>query len=960
MSLIKEIDFGTPIRVAETTVTLTIDGESVTVPAGTSVMAAAMSLGTKIPKLCATDSLEPFGSCRLCLVEIEGRRGTPASCTTPAENGMVVRTQSENLASLRKGVMELYISDHPLDCLTCSANGDCELQDMAGAVGLREVRYGYEGENHVKPVTMEGYANESWLPKDSSNPYFTYDPSKCIVCNRCVRACAEVQGTFALTITGRGFDSRVAAGPTDFLGSECVSCGACVQACPTATLIENKVIELGQPEHSKVTTCAYCGVGCSFKAEMQGDRVVRMVPYKDGKANEGHSCVKGRFAWGYATHKDRMTKPMIREAITDPWREVSWDEAIAYAASEFKRIQAKYGRESVGAITSSRCTNEEVYLVQKLVRAGFRNNNVDTCARVCHSPTGYGLKTTLGTSAGTQDFKSVEKADVILVIGANPTDGHPVFASRMKKRIRQGAKLIVADPRRIDMVKSPHIEAQYHLQLRPGTNVALVNALAHVVVTEGLIDETYVRERCDLADFEVWARFVAEERNSPEASEQYTGVPAADLRAAARLYATGGNGAIFYGLGVTEHSQGSTTVMAMANLAMATGNIGREGVGINPLRGQNNVQGSCDMGSFPHEFTGYRHVSDDATRDIFEKLWGVQLDSEQGLRIPNMLDDAVGGSFKGLYVQGEDIAQSDPNTQHVTAGLAAMECVIIQDLFLNETAKYAHVFLPGSSFLEKDGTFTNAERRINRVRQVMTPLSGKAEFQVTIDLARALGLEMNYAHPSEIMDEIALVTPTFAGVSYAKLEEFGSVQWPCNDKAPLGTPLMHVDRFVRGKGKFMITEYVPTQERTGPRFPLILTTGRILSQYNVGAQTRRTENQAWHDEDVLEIHPFDAESRGIKDGDLVALASRSGDISLRAEISERMQPGVVYTTFHHASTGANVITTDYSDWATNCPEYKVTAVEVRRTNYYSEWQERNREQDVSLRLIAGRLPDAAE
>ncbi|MCV9936359.1 formate dehydrogenase subunit alpha [Boseaceae bacterium BT-24-1] len=960
MSLIKEIDFGTPIRVAEKTVTLTIDGESVTVPAGTSVMAAAMSLGTKIPKLCATDSLEPFGSCRLCLVEIEGRRGTPASCTTPAEDGMIVRTQSENLSGLRKGVMELYISDHPLDCLTCSANGDCELQDMAGSVGLREVRYGYDGENHVKPASTDGYANENWLPQDTSNPYFTYDPSKCIVCNRCVRACAEVQGTFALTITGRGFESRVAAGPTDFLGSECVSCGACVQACPTATLMENKVIELGQPEHSKVTTCAYCGVGCSFKAEMQGDRVVRMVPYKDGKANEGHSCVKGRFAWGYATHQDRMTKPMIRAKITDPWREVSWDEAIGYAANEFKRIQATYGRESVGAITSSRCTNEEVFLVQKLVRAAFRNNNVDTCARVCHSPTGYGLKTTLGTSAGTQDFKSVEKADVILVIGANPTDGHPVFASRMKKRIRQGARVIVADPRRIDMVKSPHIKADYHLPLKPGTNVALINAIAHVIVTEGLIDEDYVRERCDLADFEVWARFVAEERNSPEASEAFTGVPAADVRGAARLYAAGDNGAIFYGLGVTEHSQGSTMVMGMANIAMATGNIGREGVGVNPLRGQNNVQGSCDMGSFPHEFTGYRHVSDDATRQIFETIWGVPLDSEQGLRIPNMLDEAVGGHFKGLYVQGEDIAQSDPNTKHVTAGLAAMECVVIQDLFLNETAKYAHVFLPGSSFLEKDGTFTNAERRINRVRQVMAPMSGKAEFQVTLDLARALGYEMSYTHPSEIMDEIARLTPTFAGVSYKKLDELGSVQWPCNEKAPTGTPLMHVDRFVLGKGKFMITEFVATEERTGPRFPLILTTGRILSQYNVGAQTRRTENSRWHEEDVLEIHPFDAESRGIKDGDLVALASRSGDISLRAEVSERMQPGVVYTTFHHAETGANVITTDYSDWATNCPEYKVTAVEVRRTNYYSEWQERNREEDISLRLIAGRLPDAAE
>ena len=948
MSLIKEIDFGTPIRVSEKQVSLTIDGVSVSVPAGTSVMAAAMSLGTKIPKLCATDSLEPFGSCRLCLVEIDGRRGTPASCTTPAEDGMVVRTQTDKIAKLRKGVMELYISDHPLDCLTCSANGDCELQDMAGAVGLREVRYGYEGHNHLHDA------------KDTSNPYFTYDASKCIVCNRCVRACEEVQGTFALTITGRGFESRVAAGPTDFIGSECVSCGACVQACPTATLMEKSIIDHGQPDHSKVTTCAYCGVGCSFKAEMQGDRVVNMVPYKDGKANEGHSCVKGRFAWGYATHKDRITSPMIRDKITDPWREVSWGDAIGHAASEFKRIQGKYGRESLGAITSSRCTNEEVFLIQKLVRTAFRNNNVDTCARVCHSPTGYGLKTTFGTSAGTQDFKSVAKSDVILVIGANPTDGHPVFASRMKKRLREGAKLIVADPRRIDLVKSPHIKAQHHLQLLPGTNVALINAIAHVVVTEGLVKEDYVRERCDLADFEVWARFIAEERNSPEASAEFTGVPAVEVRAAARLFATGGNGAIYYGLGVTEHSQGSTMVMGMANLAMATGNIGREGVGVNPLRGQNNVQGACDMGSFPHELSGYRHVSDDATRQLFEMMWGTPLDDEPGLRIPNMLDEAIGGNFKGLYIQGEDIAQSDPNTQHVTAGLAAMECVVIQDLFLNETAKYAHVFLPGASFLEKDGTFTNAERRINRVRQVIAPLAGKSEWQVTCDFAQAMGYDMAYTHPGDIMDEIARVTPTFTGVSYAKLDKYGSLQWPCNEKAPTGTVLMHVDRFVRGLGKFMITEFVPTEERTGARFPLILTTGRILSQYNVGAQTRRTANVAWHNEDVLEIHPFDAENRGINSGDLVSLASRSGDIALRAEVSERMQPGVVYTTFHHAETGANVITTDYSDWATNCPEYKVTAVEVRRTNYYSKWQEQNREDDVRLRRIEGHKLDAAE
>ncbi len=948
MALVKELDFGTPIRVSDNSVTLTIDGVLVSVPEGTSVMAAAMHMGTQIPKLCATDMLEPFGSCRMCLVEIEGRRGTPASCTTPAENGMVVHTQNERLAKLRKGVMELYISDHPLDCLTCAANGDCELQDMAGVVGLRDVRYGTSGENHLNSA------------KDESNPYFTYDASKCIVCNRCVRACEEVQGTFALTIAGRGFDSRVSAGGVDFLSSECVSCGACVQACPTATLTEKSIIEMGQPEHSAVTTCAYCGVGCSFKAEMQGEKIVRMVPYKDGKANEGHSCVKGRFAYGYATHEDRITKPMIRAKITDPWREVTWDEAINHAASEFKRIQHQYGKDSVGGITSSRCTNEEVFAMQKLIRAGFGNNNVDTCARVCHSPTGYGLGQTFGTSAGTQDFKSVAKSDVILVIGANPTDGHPVFASRMKKRLRQGAKLIVADPRRIDLIKSAHIKADFHLPLKPGTNVALINALAHVIVTEGLVDEAFVRERCDLEAFEGWARFVAQDINSPEHTEQYTGVPAADMRGAARLYAKGGNGAIYYGLGVTEHSQGSTMVMGIANLAMATGNLGRDGVGVNPLRGQNNVQGSCDMGSFPHEFSGYRHVSDDATRQMFESLWGVELSSEPGLRIPNMFDAALDGEFKALYVQGEDIAQSDPNTKHVQAALSAMECVIVQDLFLCETAKYAHVFFPGSSFLEKDGTFTNAERRINRVRQVMQPKSGLGDWEVTQRFSQALGYPMNYAHPSQIMDEIARLTPTFKGVSFKRLDEEGSLQWPVNEAAPNGTPLMHIDRFVRGKGKFMMTEFVPTEERTGPRFPLLLTTGRILSQYNVGAQTKRTKNSTWHEQDLLEIHPSDAENRGIRDGDLVALHSRAGETALRALVSERMQPGVVYTTFHHAISGSNVVTTDNSDWATNCPEYKVTAVEVRRTNRMSEWQEREVLDARDKRQILGHYIDAAE
>jgi formate dehydrogenase major subunit len=940
-------DFGTPPAViprdpngtngasdaaAVASVTLQIDGQPITVPDGTSVMRAAALAGVSVPKLCATDTLKAFGSCRLCLVEIEGRKGYPASCTTTVAAGMKIRTQSPKLTQLRRGVIDLYVSDHPLDCEGCPAEGHCELQDMAAAVGVTESSY------------APGAVHRPAL-KDESNPYFAFNPELCIVCSRCVRACDEVQGTYALTIQGRGFESKVSASQDEsFLESECVSCGACVEACPTAALTEKSIIGLGQAERAVKTTCAYCGVGCSFQAELRGEgtdvEVVRMAPDRTGDANHGHACVKGRFAWGYATHADRVVKPMIRKDIHDEWREVSWEEAIGYAASELRRIQAKYGRDSIGGITSSRCTNEETFLVQKLVRAAFGSNNVDTCARVCHSPTGYGLKNTLGESAGTQAFDSVMMADLILIIGANPTDGHPVFASQLKRRLRQGAKLIIADPREIGLVRAPHVVADIHLPLKPGTNVALLNALAHVVVTEGLTKDAYVAERCEADSYARWKAFVAEARNSPEASEGITGVPAANVRRAARLYAKAGNSAIYYGLGVTEHSQGTTTVMAIANLAMATGNLGREGVGVSPLRGQNNVQGSCDMGSFPHEYTAYRHVSDPAVRKSFEDAWGVPLQSEPGLRIPNMFEAALDGTFRGMYVQGEDFVQSDPNTHHVSAAMASMECVIVQDLFLNETAKFAHVFLPGSSFLEKDGTFTNAERRVSRVRKVMEPLAGYQDWEVTVLLSNALGYPMHYDHPSEIMQEIARLTPTFAALTYEKLDRLGSIQWPCTDAAPEGTPTMHVDEFVRGKGKFWQTEYVPTSEKVTSRFPLILTTGRILSQYNVGAQTRRTNNVVWHAEDVLEIHPHDAELRGISDGDWVGLTSRAGDTVLRARVSAKIAPGVVYTTFHFPETNANVVTTENSDWATNCPEYKVTAVEVVLVNQKDAWSKR--------------------
>ncbi|MEJ1966954.1 MAG: formate dehydrogenase subunit alpha [Gammaproteobacteria bacterium] len=942
-------DLGTPASASPAQVTVEIDGAQVTVPEGTSVMRAAAVAGVSVPKLCATDTLKAFGSCRLCLVEIEGRKGYPASCTTTVAPGMKIKTQSDKLMQLRRGVIDLYVSDHPLECDTCPADQHCELQDMAAEVGIKESSYA-TGKTHW-PETPAAAVH------DTSNPYFGFNPELCIVCSRCVRACDEVQGTLALTIEGRGFDSKVSASQHEsFMESECVSCGACVESCPTGALIEKSIVALGKAEKATGTTCAYCGVGCTFKAESIGEgadaQIVRMAPNRDGDANHGHACVKGRFAYGYTTHKDRVTKPLIRSKITDPWREVSWDEAIGYAASEFKRIQAKYGKYSVGGITSSRCTNEESYLVQKLIRAAFGNNNVDTCARVCHSPTGYGLKQTIGESAGTQEFDSVMKADCIIVVGANPTSGHPVFGSQLKRRLRQGAKLIVIDPRKTDVVKSPHVQADYHLALRPSTNVAIINALAHVIVTEGLTKDQYVAERCEIESYNKWKAFVAEERNSPEAIESFTGVPAELVRGAARLFASVPNGAIYYGLGVTEHSQGTTMVMGIANLAMATGNVGREGVGINPLRGQNNVQGACDMGSFPHELPGYRHISDSVTRAIFEKEWGVTLEPEPGLRITNMFEAALDGTYKAMYIQGEDFVQSDPNTHHVTAAMEQMECVVVQDLFLNETANYAHVLLPGSSFIEKDGTFTNAERRISRVRKVIEPLAGLADWEVTVRLANALGYPMSYSHPSEIMDEIARLTPTFTGVSYEKIDRLGSIQWPCNDAAPEGTPTMHIDHFVRGKGKFFVTEYVPTSELTTRKFPMILTTGRILTQYNVGAQTRRTENSQWHSEDILEIHPHDADVRGIENNDWVGIESRTGQIVLRAVVSEKIVPGVVYTTFHFPETGANIVTTDNSDWATNCPEYKVTAVQVVRLNQRDAWQQRTATGEV----IHGSVP----
>ena len=689
-----------------------------------------------------------------------------------------------------------------------------------------------------------------------------------------------------------------------------------------------------RPEKSIVTTCAYCGVGCGFRAETRNGKIVRMTPWKEGKANHGHSCVKGRFAYDYYNSPDRVRTPLIRASIDEPWKPVSWDEAFAHVAREFKRIQGQYGVKSIGAVSSSRCTNEEIFLVQKFARAVLGNNNIDNCARICHSPTQFGLTNTIGWGAASQHFDSVLQSDVIMVVGANPTEGHPVFGSLMKRRLRQGAKLIVIDPRRTETVESAHCKADVHLAIRPGTNVAILDSIAHVIVTEKLYNESFVNARCEVPEFENWKNFVSSEKYAPEVIGPLAGVDPEDIRRAARLYARGPNSAIYYGLGVTEHSQGSTGVMCLGNLGLSCGMLGREGVGVNPLRGQGNVQGGSCLGSWPHVFSGYRFVTDEATRTSFEAEWGVPLDPEPGLRLPNMLDSAVAGSFKAMYVMGEDPVQSDPNQHHVIAALKAMECVVLHDLFLNETSKYAHVFLPGSSSLEKDGTFTNAERRVSRVRKVVEPLAGYEDWEITVKLMNAMGYNVTYDNPGEVLDEIARLSPAYRGMSFDLIDRIGSVQWPCDENAPEGTEVLHREKFPRanGLGTFMLTEYVPTAERVSDRYPLMLTTGRILTQYNVGTQTRRTPNSLWHPEDVLEINQQDADMRGLKNGQWVKLSSRFGQIELRAKISPRVNPGVVYTTFHHATSKANVVTSDLSDWATNCPEYKVTAVDVTPTN----------------------------
>ncbi|MGH7142531.1 MAG: formate dehydrogenase subunit alpha [Planctomycetota bacterium] len=866
-----------------------------------------------VPTLCYDPNLAPFGSCRVCSVDLalveNGPRKAVAACHTPLKEGHRIYPESASVLKLRRNIVELVLTDHPLDCLTCEVNGNCQLQTVAARVGVRSVRYP-AGANHLDRAP------------DHSHPYMTSDLSKCINCYRCVRACDEIQGQFVLNMHGRGFENRIIKGlDTSFNESDCVSCGACAQTCPTAAISDvfrSKSIEATRKVR---TVCTYCGVGCNLEVAAKGAEVLGVRAPSDAAVNHGHTCVKGRYAWGFYRHEDRLRTPLIRR--DGELKQASWDEAYDHIAARLKQIRDEHGADAIAGISSARCTNEENYLMQKFLRAVIGTNNIDCCARVCHAPTALGMQNSFGTGAATNSIDDLAYTNLILLIGANPTQGHPVTGARIKQRVMKGVPLIVVDPMKIELARY----AKHHLQLRPGTNVAVLNMMAYFIVEAGLADRDFIARRCE--DFDAYAAQL--KALDIPALEAISGVPAAAVRAAALDYALAGNAMSFHGLGVTEHTQGSKTVMLIANLAMLTGNIGRPGVGVNPLRGQNNVQGAADMGVQPHQGAGYLDVSLPEHQTYYARAYGRPSPTAAGLKIPQMFEAARHGALKALWIIGEDVAQTDPNTEAVKAALAGLELLVVQELFLTETTKFAEVVLPAASFLEKDGTFTNGERRIQRVNRAVEPLAGtRPDGQILVEIMNRMGYPQPAYEPASMLAEIAAVVPFFKGVRWEDLGEQGK-QWPVAADGT-DTQILHQETFKRGRGKFYFHPWVESPELVAnhSHFPFILTTGRRLAHYNAGTMTRRTANRVLMSEDILVIHPDDAAQKGIDDGDAVRMKSERGEVVLKASLARDVNPGVVYTTFHFPERLVNRITSDATDAESMCPEYKVTAVDFEK------------------------------
>ena len=912
-----------------------IDGKPYEIgPNHTSILKFVKSyLGEKkVPTLCDDPNLAPYGACRVCSVEVALEKDGPtkilASCHTPIGEGQHIFTNSKQLKDLRKNIVELVLTDHPMNCNTCEVNNNCELQDVANDLEINDHRYN-------NPKQHKG------IPKDTSHSYMRMNLDNCINCGRCVRACDEIQGSFVLTMSGRGFESRITTDNDMMFGdSSCVSCGACAHTCPTDAISDVFASKSADYDHKVRTTCSYCGVGCNLEASVKDGKVVSIDTPKETEVNAGHTCVKGRYAFGFYDHPDRLRNPLIKR--NGKFEKASWDEAYDFIKEKLEKIKKENGPDAIAGISSARCTNEENYVFQKMIRAVVGTNNIDCCARICHSPTAWGMQQTFGTGAATNSTEDIYHADLFLVIGANPTNAHPVTGAKIKQQVMKGKKLIVLDPVETELAKM----ADYHIRLTPGSNVAVLNMMLYFIVKSKLYNKDFIENRTE--GFEKFFEHI----NSLDIDHlaKVAGVDKQEVKEAAIAYATANNSMEFHGLGVTEHEQGSKTVMLIADLAMITGNIGRKGVGVNPLRGQNNVQGAADMGCQPHQGAGYFPVADQKIQDFYTEKYGVVHPTKAGLKIPEIFDAAINREVKGLWIIGEDIVQTDPNSNHVIQAMEALDLLVVQEIFMSETAKYAHVVLPGTTFLEKDGTFTNTERRVQRVNKAAEPLPGtKPDGVIVTEMMQKLGYDQPIYDADQVLAEVADVVPFFKGITRERLGKLG-LQWPVKEDGT-DTKILHEKEFKLGKGRLKSFNWQESSELKNNKkeYPLILTTSRVLQHYNAATMTRRTKNLELVDEDILLIHPSDAKSRELISGDIARLYSGRGEVSLKVEVTENVKEGIVFTTFHFPEHMVNMVTGDGKDEETKCAEYKVSAVNVQKISNKFKTEINPKDKEVEVR-----------
>ena len=893
-----------------------IDGKPYEIgPNHTSILKFVKSyLGEKkVPTLCDDPNLAPYGACRVCSVEVALEKDGPtkvvASCHTPIGENQHVFTNNETIESLRKNIVELVISDHPMNCSTCEVDQNCELQTVANDLGIKEHRYN-------NPKQHKG------IPKDTSHAYMRMNLDNCINCGRCVRACDEIQGSFVLTMSGRGFESRITTDNDMLFGdSSCVSCGACAHTCPTDAISDVFQSKSAKVDKKVRTTCSYCGVGCNLEASIKDGKVVAIDTPKETEVNAGHTCIKGRYAFGFYDHPDRLRSPLIKR--NGKFEEASWDEAYDYIKNKLEKIKKESGPDAIAGISSARCTNEENYVFQKMIRAVVGTNNIDCCARICHSPTAWGMQQTFGTGAATNSTEDIYHADLFLVIGANPTNAHPVTGAKIKQQVMKGKKLIVLDPITTELARL----ADYHIRLKPGSNVAVLNMMLYFIVKGNLFNKDFVEKRTE--GFEEFLKHI--DSLDIDRLANVAGVDKQLVKEAAIAYATANNSMEFHGLGVTEHEQGSKTVMLIADLAMITGNIGRRGVGVNPLRGQNNVQGAADMGCQPHQGAGYFPVADKKIQEFYTEKYGVIHPTKAGLKIPEIFDAAINKEVKGLWIIGEDIVQTDPNSAHVIKAMESLDLLVVQEIFMSETAKLADVVLPGTTFLEKDGTFTNTERRVQRVNRAAEPLPGtKPDGVIVTDMMQKLGYDQPTYDADQVLAEVADVVPFFKGITRERLGKLG-LQWPVKEDGT-DTKILHEKEFKLGKGRLKSFHWQESTELKNNKkeYPLILTTSRVLQHYNAATMTRRTKNLKIVDEDILLVHPNDAKTRELSSGDIARLYSGRGEVSLKVEVTDKVKEGIVFTTFHFPEHMVNMVTGDGKDEETKCAEYKVSAVNVQK------------------------------